>query len=54
MVNLLVMVNEPEDRLRTLPMVRCLSMLCARIRIFVEDTNSAENRRRRFLAIKSD
>jgi hypothetical protein len=54
MVNLLMMVNEPEDRLGTLPMPRSLSMLCAKTRKFVEEAIPAKNRRGRFLAIKGD
>jgi hypothetical protein len=54
MVNLLIMVNELEDRLATLPKPRSLSMLCARARMFVEEGIPAKNSRGRFLAIKGD
>ncbi|MDI3466501.1 MAG: hypothetical protein OJF50_005322 [Nitrospira sp.] len=48
MVNLLMMVNEPENRLRTLPMLESLSMLCAKISLFVGEAIPVKNHRETF------
>jgi len=53
MVNLLMMVNEPEDRLGTLPMPRLFSMLCARIWVCVKAAILVKNHRGRFWAMRS-
>jgi len=38
-----MMVNEPENRLGTLPMQESLSMLCAKIRMFVGEAIPVKN-----------
>ncbi|WHZ28400.1 MAG: hypothetical protein OJF51_003198 [Nitrospira sp.] len=48
-----MMVNEPENLLGTLPMPGSLSMLCAKIRVFVGEAIPAKNHGRHFLAIRS-